>query len=126
MSGQFLQRSLFAAGDAILGAIVTSHTHQNVTDQNQPKYGQIINCGITVLTVSLFSLCRSRITTQIRSGADGKMADIFTKLIWQPYICQPNELKREIKKKNGGQAKIWGVWPTQAPPLESPLNIEGG
>jgi len=34
------QRSLFAAGDAMLGAIVTSHTHRNVT--NQPKYGQIL------------------------------------------------------------------------------------
>ena len=33
---------------------------------------------------------------------------------------KPNELKREIKKKTGGQtggqAKIWGAWPTQAPP----------
>jgi len=27
LSGQFLQRNLFAAVDAILGAIVTSHTH---------------------------------------------------------------------------------------------------
>jgi len=35
MSGQFLQRSLFAAVDEILGAIDTSHTHRNVT--NQPK-----------------------------------------------------------------------------------------
>jgi len=38
LSGQFLQRSLFAAVDAILGAIVTSHTHRNVI--SQPKYGQ--------------------------------------------------------------------------------------
>jgi len=30
------------------------------------------------------------------------MAGIFTQRIWQPYICQPNELKREIKKKTGG------------------------
>jgi len=41
---QFLQPSLFAAVDTILGAIVMSHTHRNVT--NQPKYGQIINCGL--------------------------------------------------------------------------------
>jgi len=27
LSGQILQRSLFAAVDAILGAIATSHTH---------------------------------------------------------------------------------------------------
>jgi len=35
LSAQFLQRSLFAAVDAIVGAIGTSHTHRNVT--NQPK-----------------------------------------------------------------------------------------
>jgi len=35
LSGQFLQRSLFAAVVAILGAIDTSHTHRNVT--NKPK-----------------------------------------------------------------------------------------
>jgi len=33
--------------------------------------------------------------------------------------CLQNELKRDIKKKTGeqagGQAKIWGVWPTQVP-----------
>jgi len=36
-------------------------------------------------------------------------------------VCQPNELKREIKKKNGGakqkaKQKSGGAWPTQAPP----------
>jgi len=34
---------------------------------------------------SLFSLCRSRITTELRSGTVDKMANIFTKFIWQPY-----------------------------------------
>jgi len=48
----FLQRSLFAAVDAILSAIVTSHQHRNVT--NQPKHGQIINCGLTIQIVSVF------------------------------------------------------------------------
>jgi len=57
-------------------------------------------------------------TTQLRSDAVDKMAGIFTK-----RVCQPNDLK--IDKKNcetqtGGQAKIWGACPTQAP-LESPL-----
>jgi len=37
------------------------------------------------------------------------MAGIFTKRIWQPCLCQPNDLK--VKKKlggqTGGQAKIW-------------------
>jgi len=50
------------------------------------------------------------------------MACIFTKRIWQPCICQPNELKREIKKKTGGgqtggQAKIWGAMAHPGPPL---------
>jgi len=31
--GQFLQRSLFVAVEAILDAIVTSHTHRNVMIQ---------------------------------------------------------------------------------------------
>jgi len=55
------------------------------------------------------------------------MAAIFTQRIWQPCICQPNELKREIKKKKwgwqtGGQAKIWGAM--AHPPLESPLALD--
>jgi len=117
LSGQFLQRSLFAAVDAIVGAIVTSHTHRNVT--NQSKYGQIIDCGLTILIVSV-SLCCLRISTMLRSGAVDKLAGIFTKHIWQPCICQPDELKREIKKKNGGckrgaNKKSGGAWPTQFP-----------
>jgi len=79
-----------------------THTHWSVT--SQPKYGQIINCRLTILIVSLFSLCRLRITTQRRSGAVGKMAGIFTKRIWQPCICQPNDLK--IMKKTGEISKI--------------------
>jgi len=115
LSGQILQQSLFAAVDAIF-AIVTSDTHRNVT--SQPKYGQIIKCRLTILIVSLFSLCCLRITTQLRSGAVDKMAGIFTKRIWQPCVRQPNELKREIKKKTGGGASknLGRPWPTQAPP----------
>jgi len=40
LSGQFLQQSLFAAFDAILGAIVTSHTHRNA--MIQPKSGKLL------------------------------------------------------------------------------------
>jgi len=54
------------------------------------------------------------------------MAGTFAKRIWQPCICQPNELKREIKKKtggpNGGPSKnLGGVMAHPGPPLESPL-----
>jgi len=71
--------------------------------------------------LSLLSLRRFRIATQLRSGAVDKMAGIFTKRIWQPCVSQPNKLKREIKKKtegpNGGPSKnLEGPWPTQAPP----------
>ena len=97
---------------------LSRHTHRNV--MNHRKYGQIINCGLTILTVSLFFPCRLRITTLLRSGAVDKMAVIFTKHIWQPYICLPNELERKIRKKTGGgkrgaKQKSGGSWPTQAP-----------
>jgi len=53
------------------------------------------------------------------------MAGIFTKHIWQPCICQPNKLKREIKKKlgapNGKQSKNMGAMANPGPSLESPL-----
>jgi len=39
---------------------------------SQPKYGQIINCGLTILIVSLFSLSRLRNTTQLRLGTVDK------------------------------------------------------
>ena len=95
---------------------------------SQLKYGQIINCGLTILIVTLFSLCRLRITTQLRSGAVDKMAGIFIKCIWHPCICQPNELKREIKKNTGGAkrgAKKKSGWAIAHPdpPLESPLCV---
>jgi len=51
------------------------------------------------------------------------MTGIFTKRIWQPCMCQPNDLK--IKKKTGGgQAKIWGGMAHPGTPLESPLPIK--
>ena len=70
--------------------------------------------------MSLFSLCCLRITTQLRSVAVDKMAGIFTKCVWQPCICQPNELKREIKKKTGRAKRrpsknLGGLWPAQSP-----------
>jgi len=37
---EFLQGSLFAAVDAIFGAIVTSHTHRNVI--SQPITGKLL------------------------------------------------------------------------------------
>jgi len=59
LSGQFSQRSLFAAVDAILGAIFSSRTHRNVMKQSE--YGQliklliiIINLGLRKLIVSIF------------------------------------------------------------------------
>jgi len=72
----------------------------------------MINYGLTILIASLLSLCRLRITTQLRSGAVDKMAGIFTKCIWQPCICQPKDLK--IRKNTGGAAN-GGPLPTQAP-----------
>jgi len=67
LSGQFFQRSLIAAVDAILRAIFASRvTH--TPKCNEPTKIQAINCGLTILIVSLFFLCRLRNTTQLRSG----------------------------------------------------------
>jgi len=50
------------------------------------------------------------------------MAGIFTKRNWQPCICQPNELKREIRKKTGGAKQKSGeAMAHPGPSLESPL-----
>jgi len=103
LSGQFLQRSSFAAVDAIVGAVVTSHTHRNVT--NQPKYGQIINCALTILIVAVF-LCCLRISTKLRPGAVDKMAGIFENTFGNlTYVNQTN-LNGKLRKNWGGQAKI--------------------
>jgi len=82
LSGQIFQRSVFVSVDAIFGAIVTSHTHRNV--MGHPNYGKIIVAQQHWL--SLFSLCCLWFTTQLRSGTVNKMAGIFTKRIWQPYL----------------------------------------
>ena len=87
---------------------------------------QIINCGVTILIVSVFLVPFTNYDT---AGAVDKMVDMFTQRIWQPYICQPNELKREIKKKlgwpNGGTSKNLGGHGPPNPPLESPLTPRG-
>jgi len=54
--------------------------------------------------------------TQLRSGAVDKMASIFTKRIWQPCICQSNEVKREIKKKTVGAKQKFGAYGPPSPP----------
>jgi len=81
----------------------------------------IINFGLTILIDSVLSLCRLRIMTQLRSGAVDKMADIFTQRIWQPYLCQPNELTWEKKKtggnKRGAKQKSRGGHGPPRPPL---------
>jgi len=55
------------------------------------------------------------------------MAGIFTERIWQPCICQPNELKREIKKKNegpnGGPSKKLGGHGPFRPPLRIAIDV---
>ena len=71
------------------------------------KIGQIINCGLTILIVSVFPVLLTNYDTA-QIWRCWKMAGIFTERIWQPCICQPNELKREIKKKTGGPSKKLG------------------
>ena len=95
MSGQFSQRSLFAAVDAVLGAIFASRTHRHVMKQS--KYRQIIkliiiNCGLTIFIVSLFSLCRLRNTAQLRSGTvDKSKWPVFLQNASGNTMMHPNE-----------------------------------
>jgi len=85
LSGQFLQGSLVAAVDTILAATITSHTYRNV--MVQPKYGQIMNCGLTILIVSVFPVRLTNYDTDYcRYDTVDKMASIFTKHTWQPYM----------------------------------------
>ena len=96
-----------------------THTPKcNESAKIRPNYSLWLN------NTDCLSVYPVRITTQLRSGAVDKMAGIFTKRIWQPYICQPNEHGKLGKKTggpNGGSSKnLGGPWPTQAP-LESPL-----
>jgi len=88
LSGKFFQRTLFAAVNAILGAIVTSHTHTPKCN-DPPKIRAI---SLLQKYSSLFSLCRLRITTELRSGNVEKMAGIFTKRIWRPKPAQQGTL----------------------------------
>jgi len=98
LSGQFFQLSLFGAVDAILGAIVTTHTHTHRNVISQPKYGQISNCGLTILIVSLFSLRRLRNTTQLRSATVDKsnwpvfLQNASGNPIWQPTLQRQLEM----------------------------------
>jgi len=103
LSGHFFQRSLFAAFDAILGAIVTSHTHRII--MSQPKYGHIINCFWTVLIVSPFSLCRLRIRTQLRSGTVDKSK-------WPVFLqnASGNPTSQVYEMQN---AVVFAQWKTQ-------------
>jgi len=105
LSGQFSQRSLFAAVDAILGANFASRTHRNVMKQS--TYNQIIklviiNCGLTILIVSLISLCRFRNAAQLRSGTVDKSK-------W-PVFLQTNLTTSGVTRalNQGGQSFVEG------------------
>ena len=60
---------------------------------------------------------------QARGYLDNRLKHCWPKVIY--CICQPNELEREIKKKNGGAKRgakqKSGVRGPPSPPLESPL-----
>jgi len=53
------------------------------------QIGQIINCGLTILIVSVFPAPLANYDT-VQIWCCWQMAGIFTKRIWQPCICQPN------------------------------------
>ena len=57
------------------------------------------------------------------------MTGIFTKRIWQPGICQPNEFKQRATQKTreakrGAKQKSGRAMAHPALPLESPLPVQ--
>jgi len=74
-------------------------------------------CRLTILIVSLFSLCRLRITTQHRSGAVDKMGGILQNAFGNPaYVNQMIKLRKKLEGPKGGLSKnLGGPWSTQAP-----------
>jgi len=51
---------------------------------------------------------------QARGFMNYRLKYCWPKVIY--FICQPNELKQEIKTKTGGvNQKSGGPWPTQSP-----------
>jgi len=85
------------------------------------------NTGKLILIVFLFSLCRLRITTQLRSGAVDKMAGMFQNALGNPTYVNQTKLNWKLRKnwgnQTGYQAKIWGCMAHPGPPLESPLGL---
>ena len=70
----------------------------------QPKYGQIINFGLAILIVSLFSLCRLRNTTQLRSGTVDKSK-------WPVFLQKASgNPTPQWKKIQVYLCASWGAW----------------
>ena len=94
---------------------LSRHTHRSVT--NQPKYGQIINCGLTILIVSVF-LCRLRITTQLRSDSwhCWQTGRYFykTHLATLPRMLFTRNLNKKASKVETKSGQIWKKLPKWA------------
>jgi len=84
--------------------------HVKHTRTESAKIGQVINCGLTDLIVSVFPVLLTNFDTAHiwRCWQNGRY---FYKMHWQSCICRPNELKREVKKKLGEPSKnLRGPW----------------
>ena len=107
---------------------LSRHTHTEMA-MSQPKYGQIINCGLTILIVSLFSLCRLRNATQLRSGAVDKskwpiflrnasenpacLQCKYTSTSWYETLVHEQRAKKlgyERQKGGSGRTCPTGIW----------------
>jgi len=91
----------------------------------QPLAWGVINNSSypTVKNKNTFYHAFGKYSMQARGFLNYRLKYCWPKVIY--CICQPNELKREIKKnwgsQTGEQAKILGGYGPPRPPLESPL-----
>ena len=89
------------------------------------KIGQIINCGWTILIVSVFPVLLTKYdTAQIWALLTKWPVFLQNAFGNRAYVNQTNlcgKLRKKLGGPNRGQAKIWGAMAHPGSPLESPL-----
>jgi len=84
---------------------------------SQPKYGQIINCGLTILIVSLFSCAAYKLRHSLDLALLTKWPVFLQNAIDNPAYVNQSTLNWKLRTKLGGPSKnLGGPWPTQASP----------
>ena len=75
-------------------------THRNV--MSQPKYGQIINCGLTILTASLFSCTAYELRHGLDQALLTKWPVFLQNAFGNPTYVNQTNLNGKLRKKHWG------------------------